>query len=104
MTIRYKCAVKFDEYEHLTDELISAAIAALKAAGYCCYRGATGFDVDGELNTDEETADDIADEIRWILWDSAEIDADASAECTDEYDWRHSPFAEQMREFERGLA
>lgn len=105
MTVKYFCRVKFSEYEHLTPELIDKAIAAVKAAGYCCYRDADGLEIDGECTVDGNPydADEVASEIRGALWDSAEIDADVYAECTDEYDWRNSPFAEQMREFYAGL-
>jgi len=105
MTVKYKCAVKFSEYEHLTPELIGKAMAAVRAARYDCYVDADGLEIDGECEVDDYiyTVDDIASEIRWALWDSAEIDADVHAECTDEYDWHNSPFAEQMREFYAGL-
>ncbi len=105
MTVKYKCTVKFSEYEHLTDELIGKAIAAVRAARYDCYVDADGLEIDGECEVDGNPydADEVASEIRWVLWDSAEIDADVHAECTDEYDWHNSPFAEQMREFYAGL-
>lgn len=95
MTVEYECSFDLKDYVDETgvgvsDEELAATKAAIKKYGYDWYQEGDEVTIGGEIDVDEydTTADDVASEIKWILWKKAEIDADVTArEVVCECDW-----------------
>lgn len=96
MTVEYECALNIAEYKELgiTDDDFAKAKAAIKKAGYNWHQKGDEITINGEIDVDEydTTADDVASEIKWILWETGEIDADVDADEVEyEPDWDKMP-------------
>ena len=94
MTVEYNCTLNIAEYKEaeVTDEDFAAAKAAIEKAGYDWYQEGDEITISGEVEVDDYStdADDVADEIKWILWKTGEIDADVDTrEVEYEPDWDH---------------
>lgn len=87
MTVKYECHADTSD---ATAKEIHAAEAALDKEHYDWYLDENTLVVEGETEVDgySTNAAEIADEIEWILWNKAGIDADAYAEEVEfEPDW-----------------
>ncbi len=107
MTVDYECRVKLDEYEYLTAGDVENVKAALDGAYYTWHHDGDDFTIAGKCEVDENGTDaaDVAAEIRDLLWEVAEIDADVKAEARyDEDVYREDTFDEERRWFYLGLA
>lgn len=92
MTVGYDCEVNLNDYEDLTQEDLEAVATALK--NYEWYHEGGKLVISGECEVDDYaySAKDVADELKWLLWDAAEIDADVDAEEIEyEPDWDKMP-------------
>ena len=95
MTVEYECNFNLTDYVDedgvgVSDEVLAATKAAIEKAGYDWYQEGAEITISGEVNVDEydTTADDVASEIKWILWKTGEIDADVDVrEVEYEPDW-----------------
>lgn len=84
MTVNYECEVVLSEYEHLTQDDLEALDNALRY--YDCYLDGDKLTISGECEVDDytTTAADVAADIKWLLWQSASVDADVKATCDDD--------------------
>ena len=94
MTVTYGCNINLRDYieEDITTEDIANVKAAIEEAGYDFYQDGDEVTIEGEVEVDDYSTDaaDVASEIKWILWKTAEIDADVDAEAEEsEPDWDH---------------
>lgn len=106
MTVDYKCSLNLSEYDFLTAADVVKVQAALDQNGYEWYRDGDEFEILGSCDVDEDfmTESDVACEIEHLLWSTAEIDADATAEARyDEDERRESAFDEERRYYYDGL-
>ena len=91
MTVSYECTADVSE---LTAEELDTLTTRLSKEHYeWAYTGST-LEIGGECEVDSysTSADDVASEIEWILWDAAEVDADAKAKQVEfEPDWDRMP-------------
>ena len=95
MTVEYECSINLKDYVDedgvgVSDEELDATKAAIEKAGYQWYQNDDNIEICGEVDVDDysTSADDVASEIKWILWDKGEIDADVDArEVDSEPDW-----------------
>lgn len=95
MTVEYECSFDLKDYVDengvsVSDAELAATKAAIEKAGYNWYQEGDEVAICGEIDVDDydTNADDVANEIKWILWDNGEIDADVDT-CEVEYepDW-----------------
>ena len=96
MTVEYECTLNIAEYKELgvTDDDFAKAKAAIEKAGYDWYQDDNEVQICGEVDVDDydTNADDVASEIKWILWNEGEIDADVDTrEIEYEPDWDSMP-------------
>lgn len=90
MTVAYDCTVNLGEYDDLTATDLDAVTAALDKERYEWYLDEDTLTIQGECDVDDYawTADDVAEDIKWLLRDAAEIDADVETrEVEYEPDW-----------------
>lgn len=99
MMVEYECNFNLTDYVDadgtgVSDEELKATKAAIEKAGYEWYQDGDEITICGEIDVDEysTTADDVASEIKWILWKTGEIDADVDArEVEYEPNWDSMP-------------
>lgn len=99
MTVEYECSFDLKDYVDedgvgVLDEELAATKAAIKKAGYNWYQEGDEITISGEIEVADYygDADDVADEIKGILWNKGEIDADVDTrEVEYEPDWDKMP-------------
>lgn len=110
MTVKFKCVLNLSEYDYLTAADIDKVKAELDKARYDWYHDGDELEISGECEVNEEFTDaanaaDVASEIKWLLRDAADIDADIDVEERyDEDFYRESAFDEERRYYYSGLA
>lgn len=91
MTVSYDCKADVSD---LTAEELNAATNQLDKDGYDWYLDGDELAVQGEREVDSYStnADDVAREIDYILWSTANLDADIKTEEVEyEPDWDKMP-------------
>lgn len=91
MTVSYDCKADVSE---LTAEELNAVTNRLDKEGYEWDCTGEQLTVAGECEVDDYStnADDVANEIDWILWSTANLDADIKTEEVEyEPDWDKMP-------------
>ena len=95
MTVEYDCNFNLTDYVDengvgVSDEELATTKAAIEKAGYDWYQEGDEITISGEIEVDDYygDADDVADEIKGILWNKGQIDADVDTrEVKYEPDW-----------------
>lgn len=97
MNVGYNCTVELAEIEGLTVDDMNRLIDALNKNHYdwAFNDDYTELYINGTCEVDDYAfnADDVRDELTWLLWTAADIDADVEAEEIepDEPDWDSMP-------------
>lgn len=81
-TVTYNCSFVLSEYPHLTKTDLDKLETALDEEDYDYYYKGGKLKIHGDFYVDSDTtAKEVANDLKWLLWDTAEIDADVSAEA-----------------------
>lgn len=81
MTVSYNCEIDLKEYPHVTKGDLRRLKTKLDSEGYNYYYDNDKLIISGELDEEDVTAEEVSSHLTWILWNVAEIDADATAEA-----------------------
>ena len=95
--------VNLDNLYAINDELDKLKVT-LKKSVYEWYIEGQDLILDGDIDVDDYStnADDVADDIQWLLRSQFDVDADGKTYEASDYQ-PESAFAEQMHEFCRDL-
>ena len=101
MTIQYQFS---GDISHLMPVEVDKLKVTLKKSVYEWYIEGQDLILDGDIDVDDYStnADDVADDIQWLLRSQFDVDADGKTYEPCDYH-TESAFAEQMHEFCRDL-
>lgn len=80
-TVTYNCSFVLSEYPHLTTPILFLLETKLNDEDYNYYYEDGKLKIRGDFYVSSDTtAEEVANDLKWLLLDVADIDADVSAE------------------------